>query len=346
MGRPAGIACHCPGIGQSIPLDPREWVPADDLVHFVIEAVNPMQLPSLAVNRRGTGGEQYPPRMMLALLVYCYSMGVFSSRRIERATYRDIPVRYLTGDTYPDHDKIRAFRRKNGLVVNQAFVEGLRLASEMKLLKVGTVSVDGPYIRANASKHKSIRYDRAGELERQLRADGEELLKKAERQDQQDDVDGQYLPEEIARWERLPKTPGQHGRGSSPGSMRLIPWFGSGLRELNSLPRTSPNSVCASLTPALRNSASPRAPGPLRHVPALRLLPSLPPDPRVSPQNYARCLRYCLQATPTAKLTRPKLHKTDYHLSWLSDPLDVPLFLHSAFSPGQSPGVRHIHPDL
>ena len=186
-----------------LPVDLREWVPGDDLVHFVIEAVESMRLPSMAVNRRGTGSEQYPPRMMLALLVYCYANGVFSSRRIERATYRDIAVRYLTGDTHPDHDTICAFRRQNASVVREAFVEVLRLASEMKLLKVGTVSVDGTHIRANASKHKSLRYDRAGQLERQLRADVEELLRKAERQDRQDEVDGQSLPEEIARRERL-----------------------------------------------------------------------------------------------------------------------------------------------
>lgn len=186
-----------------LPVDLREWVPGEDLVHFVIEAVDSMQLPSMAVNRRGTGSEQYPPRMMLALLVYCYCMGVFSSRRIERATYRDIAVRYLSGDTHPDHDTICAFRRQNGLVVKEGFVEVLRLASEMKLLKVGTVSVDGTHIRANASKHKSVRYDRAGELEQQLRADVEELLQKAEQQDRQDEVDGQSLPEEIVRRERL-----------------------------------------------------------------------------------------------------------------------------------------------
>lgn len=186
-----------------LPVDLREWVPGDDLVHFVIEAVDSMQLPSMAVNRRGTGSEQYPPQMMLALLVYCYSMGVFSSRRIERATYRDIAVRYLSGDTHPDHDTICAFRRQNASVVKEAFVEVLRLASEMKLLKVGTVSVDGTHIRASASKHKSVRYDRAGELERQLRADVEELLRNAEQQDRKDEADGQSLPEEIARGGRL-----------------------------------------------------------------------------------------------------------------------------------------------
>ena len=186
-----------------LPVDLREWVPEDDLVHFVIEAVDSMRLPSMGVNRRGTGSEQYPPRMMLQLLVYCYANGMFSSRRIERATYRDIAVRYLTGDTHPDHDTICTFRRQNGQVVREAFVEVLRLASEMKLLKLGTVSVDGTHIRAHASKHKSVRYDRAGALERQLRADVEQLLRKAEQQDRQEEVDGQSLPQEIGRRERL-----------------------------------------------------------------------------------------------------------------------------------------------
>jgi len=186
-----------------LPVDLRQWVPEDDLVHFVIEAVDSMALPSMGINRRGTGSEQYPPRMMLALLIYCYANGIFSSRRIERATYRDIGVRYLSGDTHPDHDTICSFRRQNAAVVKEAFVEVLRLASEMNLLKVGVVSVDGTHIRANASKHKNVRYDRAGELERQLREDVEELLQQAENQDRQDEVDGQKLPEEIARRERL-----------------------------------------------------------------------------------------------------------------------------------------------
>jgi len=186
-----------------LPVDLRQWVPEDDLVHFVIAAVDSMQLPSMGINRRGTGSEQYPPRMMLALLIYCYANGIFASRRIERATYRDVGVRYLSGDTHPDHDTICTFRRQNAAVVKEAFVEVLRLASEMKLLKVGVVSVDGTHIRANASKHKNVRYDRAGQLERQLREDVEELLGQAESQDRQDEVDGQKLPEEIARRERL-----------------------------------------------------------------------------------------------------------------------------------------------
>ena len=186
-----------------LPADLRQWVPEDDLVHFVVNAVETMRLPALRVNERGSGSKQYPPRMMLALLIYCYANGVFGSRRIERATYRDVAVRYLTGDTHPDHDTICAFRRENGQVVKQAFGEVLQLAREMGLVKVGTVSVDGTHIKANASKHKSVRYDRAGELEKLLRKDIEELLNRAEDADRQETGDDQKLPQEIARREAL-----------------------------------------------------------------------------------------------------------------------------------------------
>ena len=94
-----------------LPPDLREWVPEDDMVHFVLEAVAGMSRPTLKVNRRGSGSEQYPPKMMLALLIYCYANGIFSSRRIERATWRDVAVRFVTGDTHPDHDPSCRFRQ-------------------------------------------------------------------------------------------------------------------------------------------------------------------------------------------------------------------------------------------
>ena len=116
-----------------LPPDLREWVREDDLVHFVIEAVEGMELGGFCVNERGTGSEQYPPHMMLALLIYCYANGIFSSRRIEAASWRDIAVRYLTADTHPDHDTICKFRRENFEAVAQCFVGVLELARELKL---------------------------------------------------------------------------------------------------------------------------------------------------------------------------------------------------------------------
>ena len=140
---------------------------------------------------------------MMALLIYCYSQGLFSSRRIERATWHNIAVRYLTGDTHPDHDTICTFRREHREVIKEVFLQVLHLAREMGLLKVGTVSVDGTHIKANASKHKSIRYDRAKDLEAKLSKDIEELIEQAERSDTEEASDGDRLPQEIARREAL-----------------------------------------------------------------------------------------------------------------------------------------------
>jgi len=186
-----------------LPPDLRDWVPEDDLVHFVIATVESMDLSAFKTNERGTGSEQYPPWMMLGLLIYCYANGVFSSRRIERATFRDVAVRYLTCDKHPDHDTIAKFRRENFEAVATCFVRVLELARELKVLKVGTVSVDGTKLKANANKKRSVRYDRAGELVEQLNLEVRELMDKAERADKSDDADGQSIPKELARRESL-----------------------------------------------------------------------------------------------------------------------------------------------
>lgn len=191
------------GTPMLLPPDLREWVADDDMVHFVIESVDGMALSSLKINRWGTGSAQYPPKMMLGLLIYCYANGLFSSRRIERATYRDVSVRYLTANTHPDHDTICTFRRENFAAIAQAFLEVLKLAKAMGVLKVGTVSVDGTHIAANASMNRNVRYDRAGELDEQLRMDIAELMKQAEQADQQDKDDGQRLPDQIRRRQKL-----------------------------------------------------------------------------------------------------------------------------------------------
>jgi transposase len=185
-----------------LPFDLREWLPEDDFVHFVIEAVESIPLDKFKVNYRGTGDAQYHPHLMLALLIYCYSNGIFGSRRIERATHRDIAIRYLCANTHPDHDTICSFRRQNADAIAEAFLYVLQLARELKLLKVGTISVDGTKIKANASKDRNVCYQRAGELEAQLKTDIDELMKKAEAADK-NEKDDQKLPDEIARREKL-----------------------------------------------------------------------------------------------------------------------------------------------
>jgi transposase len=185
-----------------LPPDLRDWVGEDDLVHFVIQAVDRLPFDKFHLNVKGCGDAQFPPHMMMALLIYSYANGIFSSRRIERATYRDVGVRYLTADTHPDHDTICTFRRKNLHAVSEAFVDVLELARELGLVKLGRVSVDGTHIKANASKDKNVTYERACELREQLGLDIAQLLQEAEQADA-NDSDPQKLPEEIARREKL-----------------------------------------------------------------------------------------------------------------------------------------------
>lgn len=186
-----------------LPYDLREWIPQDDIVHFVIEAVKSVPLGVFSSNEKGSGDEQYHPHMMLALLLYCYSHGTFSSRRIERATWKDVAVRYICANHHPDHDTICAFRVGNEKAICEAFLQVLLLAKEMKLLKVGTVSIDGTKIKANASIGKSIRYDRASQLEAQLKLEIDELMKKAADSEIAANDEGETLGKEIQRLEEL-----------------------------------------------------------------------------------------------------------------------------------------------
>lgn len=185
-----------------LPPDLRDWVDEEDMVHFVIEAVDRLPLECFKVNQRGSGSKQHSPHMMLALLIYCYSNRIFSSRKIERATYRDVAVRYLTADNHPDHDTICKFRRENKQAISKAFVEILQLAKELGLLKVGKVSTDGTHLKANASINQNISYKRAKQLKKRLEQDVAELMLEAEKADNTSE-EGQSLPKEISRREKL-----------------------------------------------------------------------------------------------------------------------------------------------
>jgi hypothetical protein len=139
---------------------------------------------------------------MLALLVYSYANGIFSSRRIERATYRDVGVRFVAANLHPDHDTIAVFRRSNKAAVEAAFLQVLLLARETGLLRLGTVSIDGTKIDADASKIRSVRYDRIKSLRAKLAIDIASLMTQAEAADAEG-CDPQALPQELARRETL-----------------------------------------------------------------------------------------------------------------------------------------------
>ena len=178
-----------------LPPDLRDWLPEDDLAHFIVAAAERVRLGAFRTNSQPGGKPQYHPRLMLALLVYCYANGVFSSWRIERATYRDIGARFITANTHPDHDTIATFRRTNKAAFEAAFLDVLLLARETGILKLGTVSIDGTKIDANASKIRSVRYDRAQALRTKLAADIAEFIAKAEAADAEDS-DPQALPKD------------------------------------------------------------------------------------------------------------------------------------------------------
>ena len=136
-------------------------------------------------------------------MVYCYASGIFSSRRIEQASYRNVSVRFIAANSHPDHDTIAKFRRDNGAAFAAAFAQILLLARELNILKVGMVSVDGTKIDANASKIKSLRYDRIEVLRAKLEADIADLVQEAEAADRAGAADGLSLPDEIARRQSL-----------------------------------------------------------------------------------------------------------------------------------------------
>jgi len=194
-----------------LPPNLQDWLPNDHMVHFIVDAVTMLDLRDIQVNERGTGSAQYPPSMMLALLIYCYATGRFSSRGIEQATHFDIAVRYICGgEHHPDHSVICAFRTANSALFSECFVKVLMLAREMGELKsIGTVSVDGTKIKADASKHAAVSYKKAGEIIAELELEVGELMQKADKADQTPLDDGLTLPDEISRRkERIAKLKG------------------------------------------------------------------------------------------------------------------------------------------
>jgi transposase len=160
-----------------------------------------LDLSAMHRSYRGTGSASYHPRLLLGILVYGYATGVFSSRRLERATYDSVAFRFIAANDHPDHDTIAAFRRRFLPQVEVLFVEVLLLAREMGLLQLGTVALDGTKMHANASRHSALSYEHASKIEAQLKAEVAELMAKAEAADRADLPDGLSIPDELARRE-------------------------------------------------------------------------------------------------------------------------------------------------
>jgi transposase len=178
-----------------------EWLPERHLARFVVEVIDGLDLSELVKVYRGSGIASYHPSILLGLLIYGYATRVFSSRAIERATHDSVAFRFIAGNEHPDHDTIAAFRKRFLPQIKVLFVEVLKLAGTMGMLKMGTVALDGTKVHANASRHSALSYGHAKKIEKQLKHEVQQLLRLAEQADGVNTPDGMSIPEELERRE-------------------------------------------------------------------------------------------------------------------------------------------------
>jgi transposase len=182
----------------------RDVLPPDHLARFIARVVLLLDLSAIYAQYAPVGGEAYAPELLLGLLFYGYATGVFSSRKIEKATYESIPFRFLAGGWHPDHDTIANFRKTFLPEITNLFAQVLVIAHELGVVKLGTISVDGSKVHADASKSHAVSYGRLLQMERRLSAEVEELIALGERAEQEGLPEGMDLEFEIAlREERL-----------------------------------------------------------------------------------------------------------------------------------------------
>jgi transposase len=184
------------------PATVQEYLPEDHLARFVVEIVDRLDLRQLVAAYAGTGSRPYHPAMLVALLFYGYATGVFSSRKLAQATYDSIACRYICANTHPDHRTIADFRKRFLDELAGLFTEVLLIAQAMGLFKLGTVSLDGTKINANASKHKALSFEHANRLEDQLKGEVDELLRLAEQADNTPLPEHLDIPLELKRREQ------------------------------------------------------------------------------------------------------------------------------------------------
>lgn len=191
-----------------LPPSLQDWLPEKHLARFVAEVSDELDLSDILADyarKDGRGKAAYHPVMMVRLLLYGYCRGLVSSRKIERATYEDVAFRYLAADRHPDHDTISSFRQTHLESLAGLFTQALQLCEKAGLVKLGHVAIDGTKLKANASKHKAMSYERMNVKEKQLREEVEKLLAQAARTDAVEDAlygkgkAGDDLPAELAR---------------------------------------------------------------------------------------------------------------------------------------------------
>ena len=182
----------------TLPGEMEGWLEQNSLARFVVEIVEQLDTSAIEEAYRSGGSAAYAPKMMLTLLFYCYAKGIFSSRKIEQATYELIPVLYITGGLHPDHDSINTFRKRFLGQLSPLFVEILEYACSLGIFKLGNISIDEVKIKANASKHKAMSWEYASKLEEQLKGEVAILFAKGESESRlgEPEID---MPQELQR---------------------------------------------------------------------------------------------------------------------------------------------------
>jgi len=176
----------------------KECLPADHLARFIVAVIGLLDLSAIYAGYAPVGGEAYAPEVLLGVLFYGYATGVFSSRKIERATYESIPFRFIAGGWHPDHDTIAHFRKTFLSEITDLFAQVLVVAHELGLLRLGTISLDGSKVHADASKSHAVSYGRLLDLEQRLRAEVEALMALGKQADEGHVPEGLVIEVEIA----------------------------------------------------------------------------------------------------------------------------------------------------
>ena len=184
-----------------LPPSVQDWLPENHLARFVVDVVERLDLSALIKAYAGRGKDAHHPAALLGLLIYGYATGVYHSRKIERASYENLAFRYIAANTHPDHDTIAYFRARFSAEISELFVQVLLVAREMKLTKLGaiTVAVDGSKLKANASRHKALSWAHLHMIETQLKAEVAALMAKADNAEANDLPDGMDIPAELVR---------------------------------------------------------------------------------------------------------------------------------------------------
>lgn len=212
---PSNYRAYQPEQSYLLPPAPSEWLPERHLAFFISEVVDEMDLSAFYGPHEESdprGNQPFHPAMMLKILIYGYATGTFSSRRIAQKIEEDVAFRVLAAGNFPQHRTICDFRQEHLQKFVELFKQVVLIAKSSGLIKLGRVAIDGTKMKANASRHKAMSYDRMKQEEKRLESDIAELLKQAERMDRKEDQEygsesrGDELPEELQRREsRLKK---------------------------------------------------------------------------------------------------------------------------------------------